>query len=96
MSNWFFTPFRLPETEQPIGCIVDVQADLIIAEVYELEGVNNGPLMACAPELLKALKYMIQAREIACLHTHPGPDPICAKCIAIAVIKRAEATHAKG
>lgn len=59
--KWFFSHFRTHPEGARVGCIVDDQQDLIIAEVYELEGVNNGPLMARAPELLALLKEATEA-----------------------------------
>lgn len=54
MSKWFYSQHRLrTDPTVLVGCIIDDSSDYVIAEVYELEGVNNGPLMARAPELLE-------------------------------------------
>lgn len=47
-------------------------------------------LLIAAPDLLHALKYMLEMRQIQCLHTHKGPDQTCAKCVADAAIAKAE------
>ena len=29
-----------------------------------------------------ALRYVLKVRPIECLHTFPGPDEVCARCVA--------------
>lgn len=46
-------------------------------------------LIAAAPQLYEALKYLLKSREIECEHMHPGPDEYCAKCRADAALSAA-------
>jgi hypothetical protein len=38
-------------------------------------------------KLRKALQYVIEVRAIECGHRHPGPDHVCAKCVADEALK---------
>lgn len=92
MSKWFFAKYRSPESNVPIGVVVDDDQDLVIAEVYELEGVNNGPLMACAPELLETL-CAVHAILIKPTLTSREFGEALGMCAAS--IKKAEATNVR-
>jgi hypothetical protein len=41
-------------------------------------------------KLRKALQYVIEVRAIKCSHKHPGPDQVCARCIADEALKGSE------
>ena len=38
---------------------------VVVATVEQLDGVNNGPLLAAAPEMLEALKDAVCALEVS-------------------------------
>lgn len=98
MSKWLFAHYRSPESTLPIGVIVDNQKDLVIAEVYEIEGVNHGPLMGCAPEMLEALKFAKEVVDDQVERFHQ--DCRCKLCESLpmmidAAIAKAEATNGR-
>lgn len=95
MSKWLFAKYRSPESELPIGVIVDDQQDLVIAEVYLLDdGVNHGPLMACAPEMRDELQWLIECMDGVVDGSYEPDEDTTEQ--AKKVLARAEATHAKG
>ena len=46
---------------------------VVVATVEPLDGVNNGPLLAAAPELLEALKLV--TNDLACVIGEEGKEP---------------------
>jgi hypothetical protein len=82
------------EFNEDDGNIEDIEERPVVRMQYawmEDEYSANAHLVAAAPELLEALKYLLKVRRIACLHpSQPIPDEICAKCRAKAAIAKAE------